>query len=158
MLTFIHSFIHYRSLSTPHRCIYMTHANQALKSHDLLGEGINFGSHNTFLITQGYEGPPQMRDQFNAGATSETTQTWKTIHNIHAPSHSNMVNMKGWLWCLNDIRGSCGSKFSWHLTYRWGKTPKKTNLGNLSRPGIELVSAAWQARTLPPAPEQWTIF
>ena len=31
------------------------------------------------------EGLQTMRDQLNTGATSETTQTWKTIHTIHAP-------------------------------------------------------------------------
>ena len=49
-----------------------------------------------------------MRDQPNAGATSETTGTWKTIHIIHAPSHSNKVNMKRWLWRPNDIRELVG--------------------------------------------------
>ena len=62
-----------------------------------------------------------MSDQFNAGATSETTETWKTIHTIRA---SNKANMKGWLWRLNDILGPCGAKASWHLSSRWGKTPK----------------------------------
>ena len=38
----------------------------------------------------------------------------------------------------------------------WGKTPKKPHPGNLSRPGIELGPAAWQARMLPPAPQRWT--
>ena len=39
---------------------------------------------HTFLITQGLGGPPRMSDQFNAGATSETAQTWKTIHTRHS--------------------------------------------------------------------------
>ena len=30
-------------------------------------------------------------------------------------------------WWPNDIRGPCGPKASWHLSYRWGKTPKKTS-------------------------------
>ena len=38
-------------------------------------EGINSGSHNTFLTTQGHGGPPRMRDQLNAGTSSETTRT-----------------------------------------------------------------------------------
>ena len=33
---------------------------------------------------------------------------------------------------------SWGPKASWHLSYRLGKSPKKTHPGNLSRPGIEL--------------------
>ena len=110
----------------------------------------------TFLNTQGRGGLPRMRDQLNAGATSETARTWKTIHIIHALSHSNNVHMKGWLWRTNDIRGPCGPKASWHLSYRWGKTSKKSHPGNLSRPGIEPGPAAWQARMLPPVPQRWT--
>ena len=79
--------------------------------------------HN-FLTTQGHGVPPRMSDQPNDGASSETTQTWKMRHTIHAPIHSNKANMKGWLWQSNDIRGPWGHKASWHLSYRWGKTPK----------------------------------
>ena len=50
-----------------------------------------------------------------------------------------------------------GSKVSWHLSYRWGKTPKKPHRGNLSRPGFEPGPAAWQARMLPLAPQRGTI-
>ena len=77
------------------------------------------------LTTQGHGGPPHMRDHLNAGATSETTQTCKMIHTIDAPIHSYKADMKGCLWWPDDIRGSCGPKASWHLSYRWGKTPKK---------------------------------
>ena len=94
--------------------LYMTHATRALQSNDLSGEGINSRSHTCFLTTEGHEGPPRMRDQLNAGATSETTGTWNTIDSVHAPIHSNKTNMKGWLWRPDDIRGSCGLKASWH--------------------------------------------
>ena len=67
-----------------------------------------------------------MRVQPNAGATSETAQTLKTIHTRHTLSHSNKANMK-WLWRPDDIRGLCGLKVSWHLSYRWGKTPKNAS-------------------------------
>ena len=50
-----------------------------------------------------------------------------------------------------------GPKTSWHLSCRWGKTPKKPHPRNLSRPGIEPGPATWQARMLPPAPQRWTI-
>ena len=76
-------------------------------------------------------------------------------HTIHEPIHSNKANMKGWLWRPNDIRGRCGPA-SWHLSCRWGKTPKKPHPGNLSRLGIELRPAAWQGRMLPPVPQRWT--
>ena len=90
-----------------------------------------------------------MSDQPNAGATSETAQTWKTIPIKHTLIHPNMANMEWWLRRPNDIRGPWGPKVSWHLSYKWGKTPKKPHPGNLSRPGIEPDPAAWQARTLP---------
>ena len=76
------------------------------------------------MTTQVHAAPPRMSDQLNAGAISETTQTWKTIHTIHAPINSNKANMKWWSWRSNDIRGPCGPKASWHLSYRWGK-PRK---------------------------------
>ena len=82
---------------------------------------------HTFLTTQGHGGPPRMSDQSYAEATSETAQTWKTIHTKHTLSHSNKANMEWWLRRPNDIRGPWGPKVSWHLSYRWGKTPKKTS-------------------------------
>ena len=102
----------------------MTHATRALQRHDLSGEGINSGSYNTFLTTQGYGGPLWMRDQLSARATSETTWTKKTIHTIDATIHSNKANLKGWLWRPSDIRGTGGPKVSWHLSYDWGKLRK----------------------------------
>ena len=48
-------------------------------------------------------------------------------------------------------------KTSWHWSYRWGKTPKKSRPGNLSRLGIDPGPAAWEARMLPPAPQQWIV-
>ena len=120
----------------------MTHAIRALQSHGLSGGGINFGSIHTFLTTQIHGRPPRIRDQLNAGGTSETTRMWKTIHTIHY----SKANMKGWIWRPNYIRGPCGPKASWHLSS-----------GNLSRPRIESEPTAWQARMLPPAPQQWTI-
>ena len=60
----------------PYRRLYVTHATRTLQSHDLSGEGIDSESHSTFLTTQEYEEfLPPMRDQLNAGATSDTTQT-----------------------------------------------------------------------------------
>ena len=98
-----------------------------------------------------------MSDQPNAVATSETAQSWKTIHAKHILSHRNKENMEWWLRWPNDIRGPWRPKVSWHLSYKWGKTPKKPHPGNLSRPGIEPGPAAWQAHMLPLAPQRWTI-
>ena len=85
---------------------------------------------HTFLTTQGHGGPPRMSDQPNSGATSETAQTWKTIHIKHTLSHPNKANMERWLRRPNDIRGPWGPKVSWHMSDRWGKIPKKPHPGN----------------------------
>ena len=61
-----------------------------------------------------------------------------------------------WLWWPNDIRGLCWPMAPWHLSYIWGKTPKKSHPGNLSRPDIEPRTAAWQTCMLLPAPQRWT--
>ena len=88
----------------------MTHVTRALQSHNLSGEGIISRTYRPtyFLTTQGHGRPRRMRDQLNAGATFETTRTWKTMHIIHAPIHFNKTIMKGWLWRPNDIQGPCG--------------------------------------------------
>ena len=59
-------------------------------------------------------------------ATSETPRTWKTIHTIHAPIHSDKVNVKGWLWRPNDIRGPCEPNFL-IFVLQVRKNPKKTS-------------------------------
>ena len=67
-----------------------------------------------------------MSDRPNTGATSETAQTWKTIHTKHTLRHPNKTNMEWWWRRPNDIRGPWGPKVSWHLSYRWGKaSPRK---------------------------------
>ena len=43
----------------------------------------------------------------------------------HLRSLAPVMNEYWWLWWPNDIRGTCGPKASWHLSYRWGKPPKK---------------------------------
>ena len=117
----------------------MTHAARVLQSHDLSGEGIKLWI--TYILFSPHKDmefpPPRMSDEPNAGATSETAQTWKTIHTKHTLIHSNKANMKQWLWRPSDNRGPCGPKVSWHLSYRWGKTPNKPQPGILYRPGIE---------------------
>ena len=134
----------------------MSHATRILQSHDLTGEGINFGSHNTFWPHKDMERPPPGWGISSMPCPPQRQHEHERRHTIHAPIHSNKTNMKGWLWRPHDIRGPCRRKASWHLSYRWGKTPKKSHPENLSRPGIEPGPAAWQARMLPPAPQRWT--
>ena len=121
------------------------------------GRELNYGSHTYFFDHTKTWRPPRMSDQLNAGATSQTAQTWKPIHPKHTLSHPNKANMEWWLRWPNDTLGPWGPKVSWHLSYRWGKTPKKPHQGNLSRLRIEPGPAAWQARMLPLVPQQWTV-
>ena len=111
---------------------------------------------HTFLTTQGHGGPPRMSDQPNAGATSETAPTWKAIHIKHTLKSSQQGEYGMMITTAKWYSGTLGPKVSWHLSYRWGKTPKKPHPGNLSRPGIEPGPAAWQARMVPIAPQLWT--
>ena len=109
----------------PYRFLYVNHAARAWQSYDLPGEGINLRiTYILFFTTQGHGGPPRMSDQLNAGATSETAQTWKTINTKHTLSQTNKANVEWWLRRPNDIRGPLGPKVSWHLSYRRG-TPRK---------------------------------
>ena len=102
-------------------------------------------------------GPLWMRDQLSSGATSGTPQTWKTIHTIHAPIHSNKTNMKEWLRLPNDIRGPCGPKASWHLSNGWGNTPLNLTQQTCPDRGSNSGLPAWQTRMLPPVPQWWNI-
>ena len=123
------------------------------------GRGLNYGAQTYFVeTTQAHGGPPRMSDQPYAEATSETAQTWKTIHTKHKLSHPNKANMEWWLQRPNDIRGHWGDlKFPDICLIGEEKPQKKPHQGNLSRPGIEPRPAAWQARMLPLAPQRWTI-
>ena len=146
---------HYRSLTSHLWVPLRDPRHPGLTEPRSVGGGNETMDHiHTFLTTQGHGGPPQMSDQPNAGATSETAQTWKTRHTKHTLSHPNKAKMQWWWRRPNDIRGSWGLKVSWHLSYRWGKTPKKPHPGNLSRPGIEPGPTAWQACMLPLVPQR----
>ena len=79
----------------------------------------------------------------------------------HERRFTHSLTLTRWLWKdYNDgqmIFGDLsGPKASWHLSYSWGKAPKKPHLRNLSRPGIEAGPAERQARMLPPAPQRCT--
>ena len=82
------------------------------------------------------------------------------LYIFEGESTSQVIGARNeWLWMIMMAKwysGILGPKASWHLSYGWGKTPKKPHPGNLSRPGIEPGPAAWQARMLPPIPQRWT--
>ena len=135
----------------------MTHATRAVKSHDLLVEGINSGSHNTFLTTQGHGGLTGWGISSMPGSPprQHKHERWYTQF-----THTFITTRRMWKYDYDGqmIFGDlAGIKASWHLSYKWRKTPKKKpHPGNLSRPGIEPGPAACQARMLPPAPQRWT--
>ena len=104
------------------------------------------------FTTQGHGEPPRMSDQLNSGAT----HTWKTMNTIHAPIHCNKANMKGWIWRPNDIRSPYGPKASWHVSYRWGKTPKKPRPETCPDRGPN-PGPLRDTRMVPPVPQRWTI-
>ena len=116
------------------------------------GRGLNYGSHTYFFDhTRTWRFSPDEGSAQCRGHLRENTNMKETIHTIQEPIHSSKTNMKGWLWRPNYIRGPCGPKSSWHLSYRWGKIPEKPHSANLSRSGIEPDPAAWQARMLTPS-------
>ena len=84
-----HSFIHYFSLTSTFTRLTLPGPYRAMTCRER-----ELTLSHTFLTTQGHGGPPRMRYQLNAGATSETAQTSKTIHTRHALIHSNKANMK----------------------------------------------------------------
>ena len=107
------SFVH--SLSYFYLCrigaIYVTHATRTLQIHDLSGEGINAGSHTYY-----FDHTKTWRSSLDKGSAQ-----WGHLRNN---TNMNMANMKGW-WLPNDIRGPCGPKTPWHVSYRWKKTPPR---------------------------------
>ena len=123
------------------------------------GRELNYGSHTYFFDhTRTWRASPDECSAQCRGHLRDSTNMKDSTHQAHTQSSGfNKAYMKWWLRRPNDIRGPWEPKFSWHLSYRWGKTRKKPHLGNLSRPGIKLGPAAWQARMLPLAPQRWTI-
>ena len=58
------------------------------------------------MTTPGHDGPPQMSDQLNDGATFEITQPLKAIHIIYSHIHSSKADVSGNDYdSLNYIRG-----------------------------------------------------
>ena len=113
---------------------------------------LNYGSHTYFFDhTRTWRASP---DEWSAQCQGHLRNSTNMKDNIH---QGHTVIQTRWIWNDDDdgqmIFGDLGGpKVSWHLSYRWGKTPKKPHAWNLSRPGIEPGPAAWQARMLPLAP------
>ena len=84
-----------------------------------------------------------MGDQPNAGATSETTQTLKTIHNIHSHNHTKQGGYDNDDYDGQMMPGDHLGLKSPDICLTGEEKPrKKPHPGNLSRPGIEPGPAA----------------
>ena len=91
------------------------------------GRELNYGSHTYFFEHTKTWRASRMSDQPNAGATSETAQTWKTIHTKHTLSHPNKANMGRWLRRPNDIRGPGGGLKFPDICLTGEEKPRKTS-------------------------------
>ena len=102
---------------------------------------------HTFLTTQRHRGLLEVSVQLNAGATSETTRTLKTIHIIH----SNKADMRRLIRRPSDIRGP-GDLVGLKLPDMCLTDEEKTSIRKLV-----LTGEGTRTRTLPPASQRWTI-
>ena len=120
---------------------YMTHAARALQSHDCRGRELNCGSQTYFFdhTRTGRASP----DEWSArcrGHLRDSTNMKDNTHQAH--TQSSQQGEYGMMTTAKWYSGTLAPKVSRHLSYRWGKTPKKIHPGNLSRPGIEPGPAA----------------
>ena len=132
-------FFTFSLFKRPYRFLYVTHATRVLQSHDLPGGGrinlwiiyILFWPHKDMEGLAGWginsmPGPPPRQHKHERRYTPGTQSIILTRRIWNDDYGGQMI--------FGNLRGP---KISWHLSYRWGKTPKKPHPGNLSRPGIE---------------------
>ena len=106
-ISVIYFIIHCRSLTSPFTRLTPPGSYRATTCRE---REFTLDHIHTFLTIQGQGGPPRMRDQLNAGATSETTQSWKTIHTIH--THPFILTRGIW---TDDYDGQMISGNHWGL-------------------------------------------
>ena len=98
-----------------------------------------------------------MSDQLNAWAIFGTTWILKTIHAIHPLIYSNKAVIIRIIMMVKLYSGNHEDLNLLDICLTGEAKPRrKPHPGNLSRPGIEPGSAAWQARMLPPASQRST--
>ena len=109
-------------------CLYLTHAARALQSHDLSGKGIKlwitdilFWPHKDMEGLPGWVissmlGPPPRQHKHERQYTPSTHSVSPTRRIWNDDYDGQMI--------FGDLGGT---KVSWHFSYRWGKTPKKTS-------------------------------
>ena len=75
---------------------------------------------HTSLTTQGHGGPPRLKDQINAGATSETTEHERQYTTF---THPFILTRHTWKddYDCQMIFGDLGHRATLYLSYRWWK-------------------------------------
>ena len=108
-------------------CLYVTHATRAFLATTYREKELTLNHIHTFLTNKDMEDLPGWVISSMLGPPPRLHKHERWYTSMHAPIHCKKANMKGWLWRPNDTRGHCRPKASWHLSYRWGKTPKKSS-------------------------------
>ena len=128
---------------------YVTLATRALQSHDLSEEGIKLWIMDTYFFdhTRTWRASPDEWSAQSRGHLRDSTNMKDNTHQAH--THSSQQGQM----LFGDLGGL---KFPNICLSGEEKPRKKPHPGNLSRPGIELGPAAWQARIVPLAPQRWT--
>ena len=112
---------------SPYRFLYMTHAAQALPSHDLSGERIKLWITCIFFYyIRTWRASPVEWSAECWGHFRDSTNMKDDTHQAHTHSfqqgeYEMMIMVAKW------YLGNLWAKVSWHLSYRWGKPPKKSH-------------------------------
>ena len=95
------------------------------------GRKWNYRSHTYFFDhTRTWRSSP---DEWSAQCRGHLRDSTNMKDNTHeAQTQSSQQDEYGMV--ITTVKWYSGPKVSWHLSYRWGKTPKKPHPGNLSRP------------------------
>ena len=110
---------------------------------------------HTFLTTQGHRGSPRMRISSMPGPPPRQHE-----HERRYTSFTHPFILTRWIWkddydCLMIFVVLCGLIKLPEVYLTGEEKPRQNFTQDLSRSGIEPGSAAWQARMLPPVPQQW---
>ena len=97
--------------------LYVTHAARALQSHELSGEGIKLWI--TYLLFWPHKDMQGLPEWVISPMPGTSPRQHKHERRYTPGTHSVIPTRRIW----NDDYGPS----SWHLSYRWGKTPKKTS-------------------------------
>ena len=129
---------------------YVTHADRALKSHDLSGEGIKLWI--TDILFWPHKGIEWLPEWVISPMPEPPPRQHKHVRRYTPSTHPFIPTKRIW----NDDYGGqmiFGDLVGLMFPDICLTGEEKPHPGNLSRPGIEPGPAAWQARMLPLAPQ-----